>query len=75
MLKNNHVKQELAELVILENLVPDDHLVRKIDSILNYKFIYAEFKPYYCENNGRPAIDPVVLFKIYLLGFLFGIRI
>ena len=44
MLKDNHVKQELTELVILENLVPDDHLVRKIDSILNYKFIYNDSK-------------------------------
>ena len=74
MLKDIEDKQQCAELVILDNLVPTNHLVRKIDNILDYETIYERFRPYYCENNGRPAIDPVVLFKIFLLGFMFGVR-
>ena len=31
-------------------------------------------KPLYCEDNGRPALDPVVLFKLLLLGYLYGVR-
>jgi hypothetical protein len=31
-------------------------------------------KPLYCENNGRPALDPVVVFKLLLLGYLYGVR-
>jgi transposase len=31
-------------------------------------------KHLYCEDNGRPALDPVVLFKLLLLGYLYGVR-
>ena len=38
-------------------------------------FIYEETKDYYCEKNGRPSIDPVVLIKYLLIGFLYGIAL
>lgn len=58
---------------VLEELVPKEHLVRKVDAAINLDFIYDLVKDTYCEDNGRPSIDPVVLVKIVLLQHLFGI--
>ena len=58
----------------MEQLVPQDHLLRKIDSIIDFEFIRAKVEHLYCHTNGRPGIDPVVLFKILFIGYLFGIR-
>lgn len=61
-------------MVTLESLVPTDHLVRKIAAAIDLEFIRERVAHLYCANNGRPALDPVVLFKLLLLGYLFGIR-
>ncbi len=61
-------------MVALEFLVPADHLVRKIDAAIDLSFIRAKVSHLYCTDNGRPALDPVLLFKLLLLGYLFGIR-
>lgn len=60
-------------MVTLEELVPEDHLVRKIDAAIDFEFIRDTVAHLYCPNNGRPAIDPVRLIKMMLLGYLFGI--
>ena len=62
------------EFVCIEELVPKDHLLRKIDKVIDFDFIRDKVKDLYCADNGRPAIDPVVLFKVLFLGYLFGIR-
>ncbi|SHI40225.1 Transposase domain [Dethiosulfatibacter aminovorans DSM 17477] len=49
-------------------------LFRKISNNIDFSFIYDLVKDKYCENNGRPSIDPVVLFKMIFIGYLFGIR-
>ena len=48
--------------------------LRKIDGLIDLEFIRERVRHLYCEDNGRPALDPVVLFKLLLLGYLFGIR-
>ncbi len=60
-------------MVTLEQLVPKSHLVRKIDTTIDFEIIRAEVADLYCKDNGQPAIDPVILFKIMLLGYLFGL--
>jgi len=60
--------------VTIEDLVPMDHFLRKLDAIIDFSFIYDVVRKLYCENNGRPGIDPVVLVKYLLVGFLFGIE-
>ena len=60
--------------ITIEELVPQDHFLRELDSVVDFSFIYDEVREYYCENNGRPGIDPVVLIKYLLIGFLFGIE-
>jgi transposase len=74
MLRKNDNKQIGMEFVCIEELVPKDHLLRKIDHVVDFDFIREKVKHLYCADNGRPAIDPVMLFKMLFLGYLFGIR-
>lgn len=74
MLHSNKDKQSSYEFVCIQGFVPEDHLLRKIDRFIDFSFITEKVKPYYCENNGRPSIDPIVLFKMMFVGYLYGIR-
>lgn len=62
------------EFVSMDDLVPQDHILRKIDKHIDFAFIDDLVKDLYCHDNGRPAVDPKVLFKMLLLGYLFAIR-
>ena len=57
----------------IENLIPKNHLLRKIDQILDLSFVRELTKQYYCQNNGRPSIDPELFFRIILIGYIFNI--
>ena len=74
MLTRNDNIQLKMEVISLEELIPEDHLLRKIENNIDFSFIYALVKDKYCENNGRPSIDPVILFKMIFIGYLYGIR-
>ena len=74
MLRETKEKQMKMEMVILENLVPENHLLRKIEKVIDFSFINEICKPYYCEDNGRPAIEPEILFRMLFIGYLYGIR-
>ena len=74
MLKEPEEQQSELELVSIGWLVPEQHLLRKIDGAVDFSFIRERVKHLYCEDNGRPALDPVVLFKLLLLGYLYGVR-
>lgn len=67
------IDRSQIELLSLDDLVPKNHLVRKLEKAINLDFIYDEvrdlYKPY-----GRESIDPVVLIKIVMIQYLFGIR-
>ena len=60
-------------IVDLEALVPKEHLLRKIEKVMDYEWLYERLDPYYCHDNGRPGTDPVVLIKMVLIQHLFGI--
>lgn len=72
--KVNTQAQGSAEFVYIEQLVAPDHLLRKIQEHVDFSFIIDLVKDDYSENHGRPSTDPVVLFKMLLLGYLYGIR-
>jgi len=59
-------------MMTLDSLVPSDHLLRKIDDTINFDFIYDLVEDLYSET-GAPSIDPVVLIKICMIQYLFGI--
>lgn len=69
--KDNQERNQL-EVVSLENLVPKDHLVRKLDAAMDFSFIYDLVKDLY-KLFGRESIDPVVLAKIVFIQYIFGI--
>lgn len=60
-------------IVDIDALVPKDHLLRKIEKVMDYEWLYERLDPYYCHDNGRPGTDPVVLIKMVLIQHLFGI--
>jgi transposase len=68
--KDNESK--LFYTVTLSRLVPADHPVRRISDVQDLSFLYRETREYY-SHEGKPSIDPVVLFKLCLLGYFFGI--
>ena len=72
--KQNRDKQKDIRVVSLEDLVPKDHLLKKIDRIINFDFIDEKVKGLYSEaERGKPGIDPGCLFKIVLIQHLYGI--
>lgn len=62
------------EMYSLEDLVPENHLLRKVDKVFDLSFVYDLVEEKYSTDNGRPRIDPVVLIKIVLIQHLFGIK-
>jgi transposase len=74
MLKSPSAEQTALEMVTLEGLVPKDHLLRRIDAVVDFSFIHDLVAPYYCADNGRPALDPTLMFKALFVGYLFGVR-
>ena len=57
----------------LEEVVPDDHLVRAIAGILDLSWVRAKLAPYY-SHTGRPSIDPVLMIRMLIVGYVFAIR-
>ncbi|MGM0146331.1 IS1182 family transposase [Enterococcus sp. AZ162] len=58
----------------LEDLVPQDHLLRQIDQCIDFSFIYELVKEKYDEIQGRPSLDPILLIKLPMIQYLFGIK-
>jgi len=57
----------------LDKVVPADHLVRQIDGFLDLTWVHKELAPYY-SHTGRPSIDPVLMIRMLILGYVFAIR-
>ena len=62
-------------MVILDiaELIPTDHILRKINQMVTFDFTYELVVPYY-PTNGHPSVDPVSMFKMLLVGYLYGIK-
>ena len=65
--------QQKLHMVTIEDLVPQEHLLRKLETVLDLSFVYEETSHLYSRKFGRPPIHPVVLVKYLLVGYLFGI--
>ena len=57
----------------LDKVVPPDHLVRQIDVVLDLSWVHKELAPYY-SHTGRPSIDPVLMIRMLLVGYVFALR-
>jgi len=51
-------------MIALEQLVPANHLVRKLEASIDFSFIYPLVQDMYSSERGRPSIDPVILIKM-----------
>lgn len=57
----------------LDKVVPPDHLARQIDGVLDLGWVHKELAPYY-SHTGRPSIDPVLMIRMLIVGYVFAIR-
>ena len=74
MISKTSKKNDQIQMVSIDQLVPKDHLLRKINSCIDFSFIYDLVEDKYCPDNGRPSIDPVTLIKIPLIQYMYGIK-
>lgn len=73
-MQGRHVYEEESIVTIdLRALIPPNHLVFRVAKVVDLTFIYDLTKDLYCEDNGRPSVDPVLFFRMQLIGYLFGI--
>jgi transposase len=73
MLKSKEMSQNEYEFISIDELVPENHLLRLIDKQIDLSFILEKIQSYYSEDNGRPT-DPLLLFKMMYIGYIYGIR-
>src|SRR5215216_6335833 len=69
----NHDQGRLFYSFCLEEAVPDDHLVRKVAAVLDLSWVHAELAPHY-PDNGRPSIDPELMIRMLIIGYVFAVR-
>ena len=65
---------QISMLVLdIKELIPENHLLRQINRLVSFDFIYDLAAPYY-PASGRPSVDPVSMFKMLLIGYLHSIK-
>jgi transposase len=74
MLNKTEEKRNQIQMLCLDDLVPKDHLLRKIERAIDWSFIYELVEDKYCLDNGRPSINPVTLIKIPIIQYMYGIK-
>ena len=74
MTQNADKKREQIQMFCMDDMVPQNHLLRIIDKAINWNFIYDLVEDKYCHDNGRPSMDPVMLIKIPFIQYLYGIK-
>ena len=61
-------------MLCMDDMVPQNHMLRLIDKAIDWTFIYELVEEKYCLDNGRPSMDPVMLIKIPFIQYLYGIK-
>ena len=71
MIGHKEYQPKLFSTVDIESIIPKNHLLRKIDKAIDFSFIRDFTSHLYCSDNGRPSIDPILFFRIYLINFIY----
>ena len=71
--RHNHDQGQLFYSFNLEEAVPADHVVRQVAAVLDLSWVYSELAPFY-PKIGRPSIDPVLMIRMLVIGYVFAIR-
>src|SRR6516164_7360209 len=69
----NHDQEQLFYSFRLDKAVPEDHPVREVAAVLDLSWVHSELAPYY-PRLGRPSIDPALMIRMLIIGYVFGIR-
>src|ERR1700720_833154 len=69
----NHDQEQLLYSFHLDEAVPHDHPVRKIAAVLDLSWVHPDLAPFY-PKRGRPSIDPELMIRMLIIGYLFAIR-
>jgi len=72
MMTKRSAIQPKIQFCTIEDLMPQEHFLRDVDSLIDFDFIYDKVSHLY-SNTGRPSIDPVIIAKILLIGYLYDI--
>jgi transposase len=51
----------------LETIIPDDHPLRRLNRVLDLSFVHEAVREHYCQDNGRPSVDPEVIMRLFLI--------
>ncbi len=73
MTQNADKKRQQVQMFCMDDMVPQDHLLRMIDKAIDWDFIYDLVMDTYSPDNGRPSMDPVMLIKLPFIQYLYGI--
>ena len=57
----------------LSSLIPEDHILKQVDKVLDLSWLRKEVSGLYCQTNGRPGIDPEAAVRLMLAGFFQGV--
>jgi transposase len=68
-----HDQQQLFYSFHLDEAVPHDHPVREIAAVLDLSWVHSELAPFY-PKMGRPSIDPELMIRMLIIGYVFAIR-
>lgn len=67
-------RRHVSSVTTVDALVPKDHFLRTVDTMIDFSFIEELSLPHYSPTMGRPSIPPLVLFRMLFLGYFYGIR-
>jgi len=71
--KRERIQQQMTLLPPLESFIPEDHYLRKLNRVLDLGFVHDLVREKYCQDNGRPSIDPEVVIRLFLIQAIEGI--
>ena len=57
---------------LYDRIIPENHILRKFNDLVDFDFIYAELEEKYCLTNGRMALSPILLFKYLILKVMYN---
>lgn len=73
MIKNQETMIFSPYMDLYNLIIPENNLLRKLDNLIDFSFVYEELKDKYCMDNGRNAIDPIRMFKYLLLKTIYDL--
>ena len=71
--KEQKRSQPMFHYFNIEDLVPEDHILRIIDNVIDFSFVHNLVKESYCSDNGRPGVNPELVVRMILVGYLYNL--